>query len=116
MIIIVLNERERAIILNQNKKDDGIATETHFTWKQVGSTVVDWKIYAFALVYLCGSIPVYSLSMFMPSIVRGMGYESLTAQVKIINILFVLRREKPLSNNGNWFQHLGNEQPTLCLW
>ncbi|KAG2222936.1 hypothetical protein INT45_012914 [Circinella minor] len=75
-----LNERERAIILDRNKKDDGITTDTHFTWKQVGSTVIDWKIYAFALVYLCGSIPVYSLSMFMPSIVRGMGFESLTAQ------------------------------------
>ncbi|KAI9477138.1 major facilitator superfamily domain-containing protein [Zychaea mexicana] len=76
-----LNERERAIIADQKKRDAGVAADaTNFTWKQVGSTMIDWKVYAFSLIFFCGALLMYSLSMFMPSIVHGMGYTSLTAQ------------------------------------
>ncbi|KAI9497585.1 major facilitator superfamily domain-containing protein [Zychaea mexicana] len=76
-----LNEREREIIVMRNKRDAGVATDTHFSWHQVGSTFIDWKIYAYSVIYLCAAIPVYSFSMFMPSIVNGMGYTNLTAQL-----------------------------------
>ncbi|KAI8148988.1 major facilitator superfamily domain-containing protein [Fennellomyces sp. T-0311] len=75
-----LNEREREIIVTRNKRDAGSASDTHFSWAQVGSTFVDWKIYAYSITYLCAAIPVYSFSMFMPSIVNGMGYTALNAQ------------------------------------
>ncbi|KAI8139133.1 major facilitator superfamily domain-containing protein [Fennellomyces sp. T-0311] len=75
-----LNERERAIILNQNRKDAGPALETHFSWNQVWSTFLDWKTFAYSFLYIVAAIPVYTLSLFMPSIVNGMGYQALTAQ------------------------------------
>ncbi|KAI9244474.1 major facilitator superfamily domain-containing protein [Phascolomyces articulosus] len=75
-----LTEREREIIVMRNRKDAGVASDTHFSWKQVGSTFIDWKIYAYSVIYLCGAISVYSFSLFMPSIVNGMGYTALNAQ------------------------------------
>ncbi|KAI7849057.1 major facilitator superfamily domain-containing protein [Circinella umbellata] len=75
-----LNEREREIILMRNKRDAGITSDVHFSWSQVRSTFLDWKVYVYASIFLTSCIPVYGLSMFMPSIVKGMGYESVTAQ------------------------------------
>ncbi|KAI9263336.1 major facilitator superfamily domain-containing protein [Phascolomyces articulosus] len=71
-----LNEREREIIVRRIKLDVGAATETHFSWYQVLQAFLDWKVYLFAFSYICGAICVYSLAMFMPSIVQGMGYTS----------------------------------------
>ncbi|KAG2219052.1 hypothetical protein INT45_008896 [Circinella minor] len=75
-----LNDREREIILMRNKRDAGITSDVHFSWSQVRSTFMDWKVYVYASIFLTSCIPVYGLSMFMPSIVKGMGYESVTAQ------------------------------------
>lgn len=77
---IVLNEREKAIIVHRLKKDAGVASQKHFSWKQFRDTFLDWKTWYFACMYLSGSISVYSLSMFMPSIVKGMGYSNINAQ------------------------------------
>ncbi|KAG2222458.1 hypothetical protein INT45_013371 [Circinella minor] len=71
-----LNEREREIIVRRIIEDAGPATETHFSWNQVIQAFLDWKVYAYSLSYICGAICVYSLAMFMPSIVQGMGYTS----------------------------------------
>ena len=73
---IVLNEREREIIVRRIIEDAGPATETHFSWNQVIQAFLDWKVYAYSLSYICGAICVYSLAMFMPSIIQGMGYTS----------------------------------------
>ncbi|KAI9276867.1 major facilitator superfamily domain-containing protein [Phascolomyces articulosus] len=76
----VLTERERAYVMGRLKKDAGPATETHFSMKQFWMAFTDWKIYAHSLIYIAGSIPLYSMSLFLPSIIKGMGFESLEAQ------------------------------------
>ncbi|CAO3589591.1 unnamed protein product [Absidia cylindrospora] len=75
-----INERERAIVLHRLTVDAGPSTETHFSWKQFYATFTDWKVYMHSLIYICGSTPLYSLSLFMPSIIKGMGYTDLAAQ------------------------------------
>ncbi|KAI8086542.1 major facilitator superfamily domain-containing protein [Halteromyces radiatus] len=75
-----INERERAIVLHRLKKDAGPSTETHFSWKQFFAVFVDWKVYMHSLIYICGATPLYSLSLFLPSIIKGMGYTDLAAQ------------------------------------
>jgi hypothetical protein len=37
-------------------------------------------VYMHSLVYICGATPLYSLSLFLPSIISGMGFTNLTAQ------------------------------------
>ncbi|KAI8145523.1 major facilitator superfamily domain-containing protein [Fennellomyces sp. T-0311] len=76
----VLSERERTFIMDRLHADAGPATETHFSMKQLRMAFTDWKIYVHSLIYIAGSIPLYSMSLFLPSIIRGMGFESLEAQ------------------------------------
>ncbi|KAI9323600.1 major facilitator superfamily domain-containing protein [Dichotomocladium elegans] len=74
-----LNEREREIIIHRLKADAGPSTETEFSWKQLRAAFLDWKVYMHVAVYICCVTPLYSLSMFMPSIIAGMGFSSVTA-------------------------------------
>ncbi|KAI8145184.1 major facilitator superfamily domain-containing protein [Fennellomyces sp. T-0311] len=79
-----LTEKERAFIVHQNQQDAGVASDTHFSWRQVVSVIFDWKTITFSLLYICAATPPYSLSMFMPSIVNGMGYHNIMAQVMTV--------------------------------
>ncbi|KAK9764896.1 hypothetical protein K7432_007216 [Basidiobolus ranarum] len=76
-----LNEEERQLLMARLKHDAGVASETEFSWKQFKDAFVDWKIYMHMIVYIAASTPLYSLSLFLPSIVSGMGFTSLTAQL-----------------------------------
>lgn len=75
-----MNEREREIIVQRLLEDVGPATETHFSWRQVWSALLDWKMYMYSASYILGASVVYSLAMFMPSLVRGMGFTDINAQ------------------------------------
>ncbi|CAO3622266.1 unnamed protein product [Mucor hiemalis] len=75
-----LNEREREIVVQRLKEDAGPSTETHFSWKQFWSAFTDYRVYIHSLIYICGSTPLYSLSLFLPSIISEMGFTNLTAQ------------------------------------
>ncbi|CAO3665000.1 unnamed protein product [Umbelopsis vinacea] len=75
-----LNERERELVIRRLRADAGPATEQHFSWVQFRAAFTDYKVYLHSLVYICGSIPLYSLSLFLPSIISGMGFTNLTAQ------------------------------------
>jgi hypothetical protein len=79
-VTIVLNERERELVIRRLRADAGPATEQHFSWVQFRAAFTDYKVYLHSLVYICGSIPLYSLSLFLPSIISGMGFTNLTAQ------------------------------------
>ncbi|KAK9761837.1 hypothetical protein K7432_012961 [Basidiobolus ranarum] len=76
-----LTEEERKLLTDRLKHDAGAASETEFSWKQFKDAFIDWKVYLHMIVYISGSVPLYSLSLFLPSIVSGMGFTSLTAQL-----------------------------------
>ncbi|KAI8145520.1 major facilitator superfamily domain-containing protein [Fennellomyces sp. T-0311] len=75
-----LNEREKEVVVNRIKEDAGPATETHFSWNQFFAAFKDLKLYLISIISLCACCPMYSLSLFMPTIVRDMGFTNLTAQ------------------------------------
>ncbi|KAI9499235.1 major facilitator superfamily domain-containing protein [Zychaea mexicana] len=76
----MLNEREREIIVGLMKVDVGPAVEKHWSWIQFWAVFKDWKSYAYGLLSLAACTPMFSLSMFLPSIIRDLGFESVTAQ------------------------------------
>jgi len=41
----------------------------------------DWKSYLYAVIYLGNCIPVYALSLFLPSIIANLGYKNADAQL-----------------------------------
>ncbi|KAJ7590232.1 MFS general substrate transporter [Mycena floridula] len=61
----------------------GVASLGHakVTWKEAKETLVDWRLYLHYFVYICVSVPFSSISLFTPTIVSGLGYTGLDAQL-----------------------------------
>ncbi|KAI9482623.1 major facilitator superfamily domain-containing protein [Zychaea mexicana] len=75
-----LSPREQAIAVYRLNAEKGAATEEKFSWERFRAVFTDWKTYAFASIQITCMVPIVSLGVFMPSIVRGMGFSNLTAQ------------------------------------
>ncbi|CAF0986277.1 unnamed protein product [Didymodactylos carnosus] len=75
-----LSPTERELVTNRLRNDAGTACNTRFSWKQVKDVFIDWKVYFYMFICLGIFTPMYSLSIFLPSIVKGMGYSNVTAQ------------------------------------
>jgi cyanate permease len=52
-----------------------------FDVKYVWQALKDWKIYIHCLICLAGFCPIYSLSLFLPTIIKNMGYTANNAQL-----------------------------------
>ena len=55
-------------------------TDSKFSWPQFFAVFKDWKTYAFSMIALCDIVCIYSISMFLPTIIHGMGFTALSAQ------------------------------------
>ncbi|KAF5344590.1 hypothetical protein D9758_013907 [Tetrapyrgos nigripes] len=75
-----LSEAERELAVERIK---GVASLGHakITWQEAKETLMDWRLYLHYLVYICVSVPFSSISLFTPTIVSGLGYEGLSAQL-----------------------------------
>ncbi|KAI7881293.1 MFS general substrate transporter [Lichtheimia hyalospora FSU 10163] len=60
---------------------DSPAKEKHFSWRQVAMALMDWKTYAVGSIQLFTAVCMYSFSLFLPSIIVGMGYNNIHAQL-----------------------------------
>ncbi|QDS70054.1 hypothetical protein FKW77_004210 [Venturia effusa] len=75
-----LTEAERKEVKRRLETDrDFLADEynTMFVWQ----ALKDWKVYMFAFISCCLALPTYSVSLFLPTIVRDLGYKNTTAQL-----------------------------------
>lgn len=75
-----LSEEERELATERIK---GVASLGHarITWADAKATLLDWRLYLHYLVYISISVPFSSISLFAPTIVLGLGYEGLNAQL-----------------------------------
>lgn len=75
-----LSAEERAIVTERLK---GVASLGHqrVTWAQAKETLHDYRLYVHYLIYITISVPFSSMSLFSPTIVAGLGYEGLNAQL-----------------------------------
>ncbi|KAF9317764.1 hypothetical protein BG003_000372 [Podila horticola] len=76
-----LNEEEKVLAVTRLKVDAGPANQTAFSWKQFRMVFTDWKVYLHMFAYILNATPLYSLSLFIPSIVQGFNFDTLTTQV-----------------------------------
>ncbi|KAI7848875.1 major facilitator superfamily domain-containing protein [Circinella umbellata] len=80
-----LSEHERKTVMDMISQDNGqynnsgenVAT---FSKKQFLAVFKDWKTYLFSLAAICIIASVYSVSMFLPTIIHGLGFTALNAQ------------------------------------
>ncbi|KAI8646788.1 major facilitator superfamily domain-containing protein [Parasitella parasitica] len=81
---------EEKILAIERLNEDGEITNHHITLgdldasnkKQALKALTDWKVWMYMVMFFCGSVPNTSISNFLPSIVKGMGYDNkLTANL-----------------------------------
>ena len=76
-----LTEHECNRVLLRLQTDAGPGAGEHFSWKQVGSAFLDWKLYVWSLCTIGIFVPLYSLSFFTPTIIQNLGFVSYEAQL-----------------------------------
>ena len=63
-----------------------VAEADTFKWKYVRQAFGDWQIWVNVFVYWGIVCPLYGISLFLPSIIRNLGYTSSTAQLLTVPI------------------------------
>ena len=64
--------------------DRSKGSAAHMSWADAKEVLTDWRLYLHYVVYFSKSCPFSSLSLFAPSIVKGLGYSSLQAQLMTV--------------------------------
>ncbi|TCD67721.1 hypothetical protein EIP91_012019 [Steccherinum ochraceum] len=75
-----LSPAERELACQRIK---GVASLGHakITWADTKATLVDWRLYLHYTAFIAISVPFSSISLFSPTIVSGLGYTGLQAQL-----------------------------------
>jgi hypothetical protein len=76
-----LTPKERAFVIARLKEDSDAGQDEKFTWGGVTDALKDPKIWLYGLCFHTMSLPIYTLSLFLPTIIRDLGYTSAQAQL-----------------------------------
>lgn len=76
-----LNEAEKKEVLRRLTDDSGGRLTKETKMKYVLQALGDWKIWVHMAIFLAGFGPIYSFSLFSPTIIKGMGYTNNAAQL-----------------------------------
>lgn len=76
-----LTEDQRTLALTRlNRKNLGEGN-TGVDWRAVKRALMDWKTYVVAVMYSCMNLGLGSVTGFLPTIVKGLGYSNADAQL-----------------------------------
>ncbi|RIB08120.1 major facilitator superfamily domain-containing protein [Gigaspora rosea] len=76
-----LTEDERKLAVDRLRYDGGHAHTTHFDKHQILRAFKDSKIYIYMCLYFCLLVTLYSFSFFVPTIVNGLGFNTVISQL-----------------------------------
>ena len=76
-----LSPEDRIRVQRRLLADGQTHASESFDKRHISAAFKDWKTYAFAIVWMGNLCPLYSFSLFLPTILGGMGYEGTTAQL-----------------------------------
>ncbi|KAJ5626536.1 hypothetical protein N7528_003963 [Penicillium herquei] len=79
-----LTSEEKALAAQRLSVEDTDSERKSMTWSDAKSVLTEWRLYAHYLIYFGISTPFSSLSLFTPTIVAGLGYENLEAQLMTV--------------------------------
>jgi MFS family permease len=75
-----LTPKERGEVERRLQEDHGHLSND-FDMKYVWQAIGDWKIYIFMFICMAGFCPIYSFALFLPTIIKNMGYSANDAQL-----------------------------------
>ncbi|KAG7442439.1 MFS transporter [Guyanagaster necrorhizus] len=80
-----LSSRDRDLaIVRLNQETSKSLGHARITWDGAKSTIKDWRLYLHYIVFTATSVAFSSISLFAPTIVDGLGYRGLDAQLFIV--------------------------------
>ena len=79
-----LNDHERSFIHLRLKGDADQVNAEKFEWANVRAALKDYKCWLYGLAYHTMSLPLYTLSLFLPTIIKQLGYTAAEAQLMTI--------------------------------
>jgi hypothetical protein len=68
-----LTDKQRQLEIDRLADDEGASNDHSFSWLQVLSVFTDWKTYAFGTIYICGTVTLQGITLFLPTLIDGMG-------------------------------------------
>ncbi|KAG8737472.1 hypothetical protein FRC10_008156 [Ceratobasidium sp. 414] len=75
-----LTPKEQTQLICRLQNDNGGLSQ-EFEMCYVWDAVKDWKTYAYMLIFVACTTPTYSMSLFLPTIIKNMGYTAEKAQL-----------------------------------
>lgn len=78
-----LTETEKHEVVRRLEEDRSVLSD-EFHLKYMYDAFKDWKIYVHMLITIGIYCPLYSISIFLPTIVAGLGYEKELAQLMTV--------------------------------
>ncbi|KAG6859955.1 hypothetical protein C0995_001273 [Termitomyces sp. Mi166 len=69
-----LSAEQTKLVLDRVEKDRGDSLPDKMTWTKLRLHLSDWKIWVFALMLMCVTVPTYVSGYFAPIILASMGY------------------------------------------
>ena len=81
------SENEKAYLQARLKADSDATEDEHFQWSNVLAAFTDYKVWLYCLAYHILSLPLYTLSLFLPSIIAALGYKvwiDVQVQIRIL--------------------------------
>ncbi|KAF9254079.1 MFS transporter [Marasmius fiardii PR-910] len=75
-----LNPEEKDLVARRLKGVASLGLD-RITWKETKETLIDWRLYVHYWLMFLGGVPFSSISLFSPTIVSGLGYRGLDAQL-----------------------------------
>lgn len=76
-----LNEEDRVRVQRRLILDRQGKTAEDFDKRYMLEALKDWKTYGYMVIYMGCLVPLYAFSLFLPTIVQGMGYKGTHAQL-----------------------------------
>ena len=67
-------------------KDAGVVQNNEFSINQLKAAFLDWHTYVWMLMNIGGAVPLYSMSLFLPSIMSGLGFVAVKAQLMTVPV------------------------------
>ncbi|PLB52498.1 high-affinity nicotinic acid transporter [Aspergillus steynii IBT 23096] len=81
-----LNSEEKAMVRLRYEMDPHWGVDDEFSWSDVAKTFIDPKFYAFVVFQFPVDISLYGFTTFLPSIIEGMGYTSVRANLLTVPV------------------------------
>lgn len=81
-----LSEEEREIVKKRLEMDGDAANEESFEWKWVWRAFTDVRVWLYAISFHALALPLYTLSMFLPSIINNFGYSTTVSQLLTVPV------------------------------